>query len=457
MGLIAPVDATFLMMETREQPMHVGGLQIFELPEGAGPDYVGDLYRRLLTYDKLRGLYRRRPSMPGNIIGDLWWKEERDKDVDLEYHVRLSALPKPGRVRELLELVSRLHGTLLDRHRPLWELHLIEGLDNGRFATYGKVHHALVDGIRGTQESAAQYSTDPKAERPPSWAPKEKPPRAPEPADSTTDRRAPWRAAADLIGDVAGVAPTLVKVVSDGVSKDSAAVAFTAPKTMLNVSLTGARRFAAQSWPIARIKKVAKANGATINDVVLAMCSGALRRYLIANEALPTKSLIAAVPVALPVADASREGGNAVTMVLSRLATEVADPLERLTAIRASMLTAKESMAGRSTLQINAVGMATTIMPTGLNMIPGYVAYGRPPYNLVISNVPGPREPLYWNGARLVGWYPVSVPTEGLALNMTVLSYADNMEFGLTGCRRSVPHLQHFLDYLETSLAELEK
>ena len=453
MALIAPIDASFLLMETREQPMHVGGLQIFQLPHGAGPDYVGDLYRRLLTYDTLRGLYRRRPSMPSNILGDLWWKDERNEDVDLEYHVRLSALPKPGRVRELLELVSRLHGTLLDRHRPLWEFHLIEGLEDNRFATYGKVHHALVDGIRGTQESAAQYSPDPTAERPPMWAPRDKPARA----EASTERRPSWRAAAELVGDVAGVAPTLMKVFTDGISKDSAAVAFTAPKTMLNVSLTGARRFAAQSWPIDRIKKVGKANGATINDVVLAMCSGALRRYLIANEALPTKSLIAAVPVALPVADANREGGNAVTMVLSRLATEIADPLERLTAIRASMLTAKESMAGRSTLQINAVGMATTIVPTGLNLIPGYVAYGRPPYNLVISNVPGPREPLYWNGARLVGWYPVSVPTEGLALNMTVLSYGDNMEFGLTGCRRSVPHLQHLLDYLEDSLAELEQ
>ncbi|NMN96254.1 WS/DGAT/MGAT family O-acyltransferase [Antrihabitans stalactiti] len=457
MALIAPIDASFLLMETREQPMHVGGLQIFQLPDGAGPDYVGDLYRRLLTYDTLRGLYRRRPSMPSNILGDLWWKDERDKDVDLEYHVRLSALPKPGRVRELLELVSRLHGTLLDRHRPLWEFHLIEGLEDNRFATYGKVHHALVDGIRGTQESAGQYSPDPAAELPPMWAPRDKPASARTKAESSTERRAPWRAAAELVGDVAGVAPTLMKVFTDSISKDSAAVAFTAPKTMLNVSLTGARRFAAQSWPIDRIKKVAKANGATINDVVLAMCSGALRRYLVANDALPTKSLIAAVPVALPVADTSREGGNAVTMVLSRLATEIADPLERLTAIRASMLTAKESMAGRSTLQINAVGMATTIVPTGLNLIPGYVAYGRTPYNLVISNVPGPREPLYWNGARLLGWYPVSVPTEGLALNMTVLSYADNMEFGLTGCRRSVPHLQHLLDYLEDSLAELEQ
>ena len=164
---------------------------------------------------------------------------------------------------------------------------------------------------------------------------------------------------------------------------------------------------------------------------------------------------MAAVPVALPV-QRDTDGGNAVTMVLARLATDIDDPHERLRQIRASMLTAKEAMSGRSALQISLLGLATGAGPTAANLIPGFAGRVRPPYNLVISNVPGPRNPLYWNGARAVGWYPVSIPSEGQALNITVVSYAGNIEFGLIGCRRSVPHLQRLLDDLEYSLSELE-
>lgn len=147
MTWMAPIDATFLAGETREHPMHVGGLLLFQQPSGADRDFVGDLYRHLLTYDRVRPSFRRRPASPGPLVATRW---HEDDEVDLEYHVRLSALPRPGRIRELLTLVSRLHGTLLDRHRPLWEFHLIEGLADGRFAMYYKVHHALVDGINAT-------------------------------------------------------------------------------------------------------------------------------------------------------------------------------------------------------------------------------------------------------------------------------------------------------------------
>jgi len=456
MSLIPLSDAQFLVAETREHPTHVAGLLLFRLPADAGPDYVGDLHRRLLAYDELRRLYRLRPRLPG-VAGGLLWKEEDDADVDLEYHVRLSALPRPGRVRELLELVSRLHGSLLDRHRPLWEFHLIEGLDENRFAVYLKVHHALVDGVRSITELGRMFTADPAVtDRAPLWAVESSRPAKEAPPAAEGERRAPWTEVAKRVTDIAGIAPAFAKVIGDGVTKDAAILPFSAPRTMFDVSITGARRFAAQSWEIARLKKVAKANGGTLNDVVLAMCAGALRRYLIANDALPDKSLTAAVPVALPVADAGREGGNNVTGVLTTLATHVEDPVERLRLIRESMQAAKATMAGRTALQMSAIGNASTVLPTALSLMPGFVSFGPTTYNVVISNVPGPRAPLYWNGIPVVGWYPISIPAEGQALNITVVSYADSMEFGLTGCRRSVPHLQRLLDYLEESLVELE-
>lgn len=437
MTFITPSDAMFLASETREHPMHVGGLHVFRLPDGAPPDYVHDLYRRLLESTEPAGMYRRKPAWPGPLSGALRWAD--DDDVDLDYHVRHSALPRPGRVRELLALVSRLHGTLLDRHRPLWEFHLIEGLDDNRFAVYGKVHHALTDGVNAVRNTAAMLSDQPTGTPRPLWGPR---PRA------TRDPARPR----GFVKDLAGVLPAAAQVVTKGLRTPDAALPFTAPKTVLNRPLTGARRFAAQSWPMAAIAAVAERHGATINDVVLAMCSGALREYLSSTADLPEKSLVAAVPVALP---RTKGDGNAVTMVLCRLATDVADPVERLHRIQASMLAAKEVMRGRSALQLSTIGMLTSIGPTGLAAVPGFTSVAAPPYNVVISNVPGPRKRLFWGDATMESWYPVSMPVEGQALNITVLSYADNIEFGLIACRRNVPHLQRMLGGLDAGLAAL--
>ena len=234
------------------------------------------------------------------------------------------------------------------------------------------------------------------------------------------------------------------------------AVPFPAPATTFNVPITGARRFAAQSWPIDRLKKAGAASGATLNDMVLAMCAGALRRYLLAADELPDRPLVAAVPVSLRSDDDSSDAGNQLSVVLCNLATTLADPWDRLETIRASMRSAKGAVATLSRGQSQLVGALLLGAPVTAGAIPGALSMLPRPYNLVISNVPGPREPLYFNGARLLGNYPVSIPFEGQALNITVLSYAGNMEFGLIGCRRGVPHLQHLLGYLEDSLAELE-
>jgi diacylglycerol O-acyltransferase / wax synthase len=258
-----------------------------------------------------------------------------------------------------------------------------------------------------------------------------------------------------VVGEIGGVAPGVASMLASGARSEHVALPFQAPKTMLNVPLSGARRFAAQSWSYHRMRAVATAHGATLNDVLLAMCAGALRRYLVDAQALPRQSLVAAVPVALPVERGTVEG-NAVTMVLCPLGTDVEEPSERLRRIRAGMVAAKTMMAGRTALQISLLGLAAATGPSAASLVPGLAGRTRPPYNLVISNVPGPRTPMYWDGSPVVGWYPVSFPMEGLALNITAVSYADNIEFGLIGCRRSVPHLQRLLDDLEHSLHELE-
>ncbi|GLZ42433.1 wax ester/triacylglycerol synthase family O-acyltransferase [Actinokineospora sp. NBRC 105648] len=451
MPLMPVTDSMFLLGESREHPLHVGGLQLFELPEGADGDYVGDLHRALLTEVDIRPLFRRRPRGPVSTVGQLFWAD--DDLLDLEYHVRLSALPTPGRVRELLELVSRLHGSLLDRHRPLWESHLIEGLQGNRFAIYTKVHHALLDGVSALRVLQASLSTDPaeRGMRPP-WSPPVRTDAAAAPrARRDTD---PLAAFAAGVRDVVGIGPAVAKYANQVFREQSATLPFEAPKSVFNVPITGARRFAAQGWPLARIRAVGEAAGATVNDVMLAMCAGALRQYLLELGALPDKPLVAAVPVSLRTDDGA--GGNAVGLILSTLATDVPDPADRLALITESMRRGKEFYRGMSQLQVTALS-AIPFAPLAVALVPGAVKIAPPAFNLLISNVPGPTEPLYWNGARMLGVYPVSVPYEGQALNITVTSYNGSLEFGLTGCRRTVPHLQRLLGHLDAELLALEE
>ncbi|MGH3760443.1 WS/DGAT/MGAT family O-acyltransferase [Actinophytocola sp.] len=451
-------DSMFLLAESREHPMHVGGLQLFELPDGAGPDYVSDFHRELLGLADVRPLFRRRPRGPVGTVGQFAWAN--DDQLDIEYHVRHSGLPRPGRVRELLELVSRLHGTLLDRHRPMWEFTVIEGLQGNRFATYSKIHHALLDGVSALRLLQSSLSEDPAelGVRPP-WSPRvrtnvfDKPRRS---ADGD-----PFTAAGRLVKDVAGLGGAAAKVVNEAVREQSATLAFQAPKSLFNVPITGARRFAAQGWPLERIKAVGGAAGATMNDVMLAMCAGALRRYLLDLGALPDRPLVAAVPMSLRArsggfAAEGSLGGNAIGLILCNLATDEADAAVRLATIHDSMLKGKAVYHGMSRLQITALS-AIPLIPLAIGTVPGLTTLTPPGFNVLISNVPGPRAPLYWNGARMQGVYPLSIPYEGQALNITVTSYADNLEFGLTGCRRTVPHLQRLLALLEESLQDLEK
>lgn len=454
---MSPADSVFLLAESREHPMHVGGLQLFVPPDGADALDIRAMFDEAVKADEVAPLFRKRARRSITSLGQWGW--EPDTQFDLEHHVRRNALPRPGRILELLSLCSRLHSSLLDRHRPLWEMHLIEGLGDGRYAIYFKVHHAMVDGVSALRLMSKMLSEDPDLrDMPPPWAPR---------TTTTTgrarqadDASAPgWLTAArDVMGEMAGLVPALTRTVNRGLTERGAAVSFNAPKSMLNVPITGARRFAAQSWPMERIRQVGKAAEATVNDVVLAMCSGALRAYMQELNALPDDPLIAMVPVSLhsDEAQSADGGGNNIGVVMCNLGTHLEDPGERLMTVHRSMVEGKESMSGLSQLQIlamSAIGMSPLIVLPALRLN-GVV---RPPFNLVISNVPGPRRPMYWNGARLDGLYPLSIPLDGQALNITCTSYSDEIAFGLTGCRRSVPHLQRLLGHLEDELGALER
>ena len=449
---LSPSDQLFLWLEKRQQPMHVAGLQLFSYPEDAGPRYIRDLVEHLRSFDQPEHPFNKRLV---SRFGQYFW--ETDKQFDLEHHFRHRALPKPGRIRELLSYVSAAHSNLMDRERPLWEVHLIEGVQGRRFALYSKVHHSLFDGIAAMRMGARALSEDPEErDRPPIWAmpPRRKPagPLIPNPVEVATGLARFSAGLSQQVATMPAVLGEIAKVARKSQRNPDFVSFFQAPQSLLNTRITGSRRFAAQSWPMERFKVVGKAMGGTLNDVVLAVCGSALRNYLISQQALPDKPLIAMVPVSLRRDDSSE--GNQIAMILANLGTEVADPALRLQRVMASVQEAKaryQAMSPAEILNYTALMMA----PAGVHLLTG-LAPRLQPFNVIISNVPGPKQPLYWNGARLTGMYPVSIPVDQVALNITLTSYVDQLEFGLTACRRTLPSMQRLLDYIESGLRELE-
>lgn len=448
MQALSPTDSAFLWMETRNQPMHVAGLHIYTPPPGSGPDFVSQLLATWGQHGKAIAPFNLRPVLRMGL-----WYWEEDEEFELDYHLRHLALPQPGRIRELLAMVSRLHGNLLDRNRPLWEIYVIEGLPGGRFATYNKIHHALVDGVTGARMAANSMSQSASEEKAPMWA-------LPFAHHPSVRRKTAPPGLLQQLANVAkagkeilpGIGSGLWDIVRAGYAEGAAALPFQAPPTPFNVEISGSRRFAAQSYSLARLKHIGVATGATVNDVTLAICAGALREYLLAQHKLPKKPLVAMVPVSLH--GETDAGGNQVSLLLASLATHIADPLKRLKSIVESTSQAKERLTKMPRLQKMAHGI-TSISPFGAGMVTG-AAEKHPLFNLVISNVPGPKETLYLNGARLDEVYPVSIPTHYLALNITISGYGDRLGFGYIACRRSVPALQRMLDYTHNAITELE-
>jgi WS/DGAT/MGAT family acyltransferase len=450
---LSVIDRAFLLAETRETPMHVGGLQIFKVPPGASPRFVSTLAAKLrkspvsvspLNYRLSTGLVGK--VLPSWVVAD---------HVDLGYHFRHSALPRPGGERELGALVSRLHSNPMDLSRPLWEYHLIEGLADHRFGVYTKLHHAMVDGAGAMR--LANLATDPKTSfTPPFWADASKQPRE---SPSLPNGALGWLPA--MIQDEFKSLPSLVRGLATtaqtalGVAADTDLASITeAPRTMFNVRIDGQRRVATYSTSLQRLKAIAEAAGGTINDVVLAACSGALRRYLAERSALPEHSLVAAVPVALHH-DASAAAGNAVTCLNARLGTDIADVRERFGVICRSTTAGKAQLKGMTpTAAMHFVTLLS--VPMLLNWLPGGDQLLGPQSNLFISNVPGSREQLYFHGARMVAHYPISQVSHGMALNITVLSYAGGLYFGFVACADSVPSVQRLSSQMDFALAELE-
>jgi WS/DGAT/MGAT family acyltransferase len=256
-------------------------------------------------------------------------------------------------------------------------------------------------------------------------------------------------------GSVAALGPSTVSLARAALLEQQLTLPFGAPRTSLNVKIGGARRCAAQSWSVERIKNVKRAAGVSLNDVVLAMCSGALRYYLLEQSALPDTPLVAMVPISLRKEDEADAGGNLVGAILCNLATDTDDPAARLQTVSESMRKNKTVFSQLPRVQALALS-AMNMGSLALAAVPGWVTSTSPPFNLVISNVPGPHEQMYYGGARLDGNYPLSIAMDGQALNITLVSNAGNIDFGLVGCRRSVPHLQRLLAHLESSLKDLE-
>lgn len=446
-------DAVFLLGESAGRPAHVVALQLFDLPNDAPPDFLRQIYTELLDLeDAVKPVFRKHPRRKLTSPTGLQWA---DDGIDLDYHVRHSALPQPGRIRELLEAVSLQHGVNLDRRRPLWEFHLYEGLDDGRFATTFKTHHSLADGMSLAGHTLGGLSPDP----------------------ASRDCRPPWAiraggAAAESAPDIAGpLLPDLRGPVRDGVltalASASAAgtlaamlrdtnahVPFEAPRSIFNVSIGGARRFAGDNWQHARLKAIATTAGSSVNDVVLAVCGGALSSFLEELGALPDRSLIAMVPVSFRRDDNTGDG-NAFGAILCDLRTTEADPVARLTSISAQMSAGKDRLAALSPRE--ATALSRLIMGGAILNALGVGGAPRQPFNLIISNVPATPHPLYWNGIPMSDIYPISMISEGQAVNITVTRYADKITFGVVGDRKAVPHLQRMLVHLESAVADLEK
>jgi WS/DGAT/MGAT family acyltransferase len=459
MERLSTLDASFLYMETPETPMHVAGLGVFA-PPPAGADVFKDFHDHIAARLHLLPFFERRlNAIPAAVDNPVWIHEA---NVDLDYHIRQMALPRPGSIEQLRTLVARLHMILLDRSRPLWQYYVIEGLEGGGFAVYVKMHHSGIDGGAGMAALDIIFGASPDP------APVARPPAKKSGAAEPTllelvgktyeDFWAQQRRMLEALPDMGKALATVGRRLIEDLGRPNTVTL--APKTIFNVAVSKQRSFGTTTIPLAEVKAIGRAAEAKVNDVVMAVCAGALRRYLLERSALPRESLIAALPVSL------REPGNTdmnnqVTMMLCSLSTDIADPLPRLAAIVASSQDSKARLGdvkGAMPSDISILG-APFVM-TGLaewmgrtkaaDQLPAMV-------NVLISNVPGPRKPMYCAGAQLEHYFPVSIPSHGGALNITVQSYMNNLDFGLIGCRAAVPDIQQMAELLVQEFETLKE
>ena len=472
---LSGLDASFLYLETPEQPMHVGGLNIYELPAGYQGDFLDNVRAHIAARMHLAPVFQRKlVNMPFELANPVW---VADDDVDMEYHIRSTVLPKPGSRAQLDKLVGRLHSSLLDRSRPLWEFYVIEGLETPadappgtrHVAFYSKVHHAALDGAGGAALASAIMDTGPVPRHV-----KAAPAKRFMPTDNfgvaelaLAGIKNTAQQTVKLVRTLPALASTLVGMAraslesrreSEGAKAPK--TNWFAPRTPINVSVTNQRLFASFSVPLAEIKHISKGNDVSLNDVVLAICSGALRHYLADRGCVPSDPLLAGVPVSL------REAGNTdlnnqVSMMRVSLASTISDPLERLLAIRQSSAAAKATSASmKSVTPTDFPSLGAPWLISGMASLFGRskLANSLPPIaNVAISNVPGPKFALYMAGGKMLTYYPVSIAVHSMALNVTVQSYNGNLDFGLTACRKALPDLPDLAQLMLDAHHELLK
>ena len=471
MQQLSGLDAAFLAMETSSVFGHVGSVCVLDPSTSPEPLTLERLTRLIEARLHLIPPFRRRLVDVPLGLDQPYWIE--DPDFDIEYHVRELALPEPGDDRQLAEQAARLHARALDRRRPLWELYLIHGLEGGRKAVYTKVHHAAIDGVSGNDILAAVLDLSPEGREDgdiPAWECDKQPGAVSMLARSALSLTSqPIRAARmsyGLLRSLPGLAtsparprlPVIDRVLKRDANVVLSSAGLRAPATPFNKSVSPHRRWAFVSLPLDDVKAVKNAHGTTVNDVVMALSAGALRRWLLDHKALPAAPLVAGVPVSVRTEDQKGTGGNRVSSMIAPIPTNMEDPVQRLRACSEAMRAAKQQhgalpadmLADVAQFAMPALAGQAARLAARLRLVERVSAF-----NLIISNVPGPNIPLYYAGAKLLAYYPLSAIADGQGLNITVMSYGGELHFGLIADRDLVPDLDRMASYLADELAAL--
>lgn len=442
---INAIDFIFLSIEKRRQPMHIGGLLLFKIPDDAPSDFIQKAVEHFRKTTQ--------PPMPpySDYLNGMFW--EQDKDFDLDHHFRHISLPHPGKIRDLLVYVSQEHSALLDRVKPMWTCTLIEGIGGNRFAIYIKIHHALTDGVgamRMLQKSLSTSADDPHFV--PIWC------LNPNQTLKTKNKsiklaltmgqslKQTWQSSRKVLSE-------LYKNIYARQHNPEHVPIYQAPKSILNQRIHASRRFSAQSYDMQRLRLIAQHFNVKMNDVILAICSGALRLYLQNHAELPEKPLIAMVPASLR--DDDTHLGNRITMILASLATDLSDPTQRLYAIQRSVQQAKNRFARMTNAEILAYS-GLSYAPIGLQVAGGLFPKHQS-FNIVISSFITADQPLYLNGAKLEALYPASIVLDGQAMNITLATYLDQLDVGVIACRQTLPKVQKMLQYFEQTIQQYEQ
>ena len=492
---LSALDALFLHLETPDMPMHVGGLILLDKPKTHRGSFYKTIRNHIISRMHLASLFSRRLAfMPLDLVNPIWLA---GAEVDLDYHIRHKMLPKPGTQAQLEALVASLHEGMLDRDRPLWQFTVIEGLQSGQVAFASRIHHAALDGQGGVALAQAMFDT-------------EATPRPVESAEERAKRLPPstakmlsaaFRHTVAQYGKILKAVPDVIKTArglgamalfasqarkagarseqgtgisglvdfKPGDSPEKAAKSVLkkipggitlGPRTSLNVAISGKRAFVGFQLSLAESKAIAKHFDAKLNDVVVAVVAGALRRYFAKDAKLLAKPMIGAIPVSLRAPGDSSQS-NQVTMMLVNMATQIADPAKRVAAIIAASNKSKALIS--SVKSVMPMDMPSLGIPWLMSIItPLYkmaIATNRIPVvaNIVISNVPGPPMALYLAGAKITANFPVSIVTHGLGLNITIQSYNGSLDYGLIACKRTVPKLREFADAMQAAHHELRE